>query len=66
MEKRIDELEIKFMVQEDLLDQLNKIVTDQQFAIEKLQKQIQAMKNHMDSSESGEARDLKDEIPPHY
>ena len=44
MEKSIAELEIKFSHQDYLLDQLNKIVANQQLAIEKLQQDIRDLK----------------------
>ena len=62
LEGRIVDLEIKFTHQEDLIDHLNKIVTAQQFTIEKLEKQIKDLK--LESTNSGS--DLPNEKPPHY
>ncbi len=66
IENRITDLEIKFTHQDDLVDQLNKIVTSQQFIIEKLQKDVLDLKTLFADSEVSANRTLKDDIPPHY
>ncbi|MGZ3790675.1 MAG: SlyX family protein [Bacteriovorax sp.] len=65
LEKRLEDLEIKFSHQDYLLDQLNKIVANQQLIIEKLQQNVIEL---MLSQSEGPAtpRSLKDEVPPHY
>ncbi len=63
--KSITELEIKFSHQDFLLDQLNKIVADQQLAIEKLQQEVKEIKLSQSDSASSQ-RSLEDDIPPHY
>jgi len=61
-EKRIIELEIKFTHQEELLGELNKVVTEQKFIIDKLVKNVNELKL---TSIQGQA-DLGSEKPPHY
>ncbi len=63
--KSIAELEIKFSHQDYLLDQLNKIVANQQLAIEKLQLDIRDLKLSQSEGASGQ-RTLEDDVPPHY
>ncbi len=65
-EKRIDDLEIKFTFQEDLLTQLNDIVTNQQFTIDKLEKEIKLLRSSIEDPQAGESGNLADEKPPHY
>jgi SlyX protein len=65
LEKSIAELEIKFSHQDYLLDQLNKIVANQQLAIEKLQQDIRDLKLSQSEGASGQ-RTLEDDVPPHY
>jgi SlyX protein len=67
LEKKLIELETKFTFQEDLLDQLNKIVAKQEFKIDKLVKQIKALEDLTKAiSESGDVVNLDNEVPPHY
>lgn len=66
LEKRLDNLEIKFTHQDDLVDQLNKIVTAQQSIIEGLQKDILEMKLLIVGHDVAGNRTPKDEVPPHY
>jgi SlyX protein len=64
-DKRIEDLEIKFSHQDFLLDQLNKIVANQQLAIEKLQQEIVELKLSQ-SDDVSKGRTLEDDVPPHY
>lgn len=69
MESRITELEIKVSYQDDLLETLNDIVTQQQQHIDRLQQQLQALYQWVQSGvQSGGASvdDPRHEIPPHY
>lgn len=66
-EKRIIDLEIKFSYQEELLIQLNDVVTKQQTTIERLEKEILDLKRNVNANNSiGGVGSLKDEKPPHY
>lgn len=66
-EERIINLEIKFSHQDQLLDDLNKIVTAQQLTIERLEKEILDLKRSI-NTENGISgnRSLADDKPPHY
>jgi SlyX protein len=65
IEERVKDLEVKFSHQDYLVDQLNRIVTNQQIIIEKLQKDILELK--LSQSENGsQTISLQDEVPPHY
>ena len=63
----IEQLEFKIAFQEDTIDQLNKIVTQQQLSIDKLEQQqaiiierLKGLQNGSSNINSGE------ETPPHY
>lgn len=62
LESRIIDLEIKFSHQEDLLEQLNQIVTKHEFTIDRLIKEVNELKL---TSISGQS-DGGQEKPPHY
>jgi len=59
-EARIIELEIKFSHQDDFIQQLNKIVTEQQQRIERMEKELIELRGAVEG-----AKDL-DSKPPHY
>jgi SlyX protein len=66
MEARITELEIKLGLAEDHLEELNRTVFRQQQQIDLLQAQIREVYLLMQPAGPGEARNPRDEIPPHY
>lgn len=66
LEKRVIALEEKFSYQDDLVDQLNRIVTSQQLVIDKLQKDVLELKLSQTSGGNQGSRTLKDDVPPHY
>ncbi len=67
MESRLTEIEIKLALTEDLVDTLNMTVHRQQEQIDALQRQIRQLHQQMQSATpSAEARDPREEIPPHY
>jgi len=67
MEDRFTELEIKASLTEHLLEELNRTVFRQQQQIDLLQEQLRHLYGRMQAnSEPVEARDLREEIPPHY
>jgi SlyX protein len=67
MSERIIELEIKVAYQEDLLQELNRIVSEQQQQITRLEATCKLL-NERIKSLSSERSDNKtiDETPPHY
>ena len=66
LEDRVNDLEIKFTFQEDLLAELNKLVTDQQFVIDSLVKQVKRLKEELETSSLGDGAAMDQEKPPHY
>lgn len=66
MDERIEKVESKLTLAEDLLDELNKLVYKQQRQIEQLQHALVRLQEQVESSVSSEPRRLMDEIPPHY
>ncbi|OYY48043.1 MAG: SlyX protein [Polynucleobacter sp. 35-46-207] len=65
-EDRITNLEIKISFTEDLIEQLNQTVYKQQQQIEFLYRELKSIKEQAGSSDQSGARNLTDEIPPHY
>lgn len=65
-EERIKNLEIKFAHQDDFIDQLNKIITNHQLIIEKLEREILELKRSHSEGSMGTPRTLADDVPPHY
>lgn len=66
LDGRLAELEIKAGFAEDLLDTLNATIYRQQQQIERLQREVQELREQLRSSMPAEGRSLRDEIPPHY
>jgi len=66
MENRITELEIKLAYQEDLLQALDKVVTDQQMQISRLEKLCHVLNERVKNLAESEAVGQTIEIPPHY
>jgi len=66
IEKRLTNLEFKFSHMDDLLDQLNKIVTTQELTIDKLQNEIIVLKRTLSEGNDQSTRTLEDDVPPHY
>jgi SlyX protein len=67
MKERITDIEIKLMHHENTIQQLNEVVTRQQFAIEELQTDFRQMMEHLRKLYPSEVRELEEEEPPpHY
>jgi len=66
MESRLTELEIKISFNEDQIEELNKIVYQQQRQIELLASEIRNLREQVNNAQPNEQRSLRDEIPPHY
>lgn len=66
MDSRLTELEIKLAFQDDLLDQLNTVVTQQQRQIDELQRCVQQLLEHILANPQQGDTTYKHEIPPHY
>jgi SlyX protein len=66
-EDRIAEIEAKLTLAEDLLETLNTTVYRQQQHIERLERDLRAMRDQVEAmSAAGSPTALRDEIPPHY
>ena len=71
-EERITNLEVKLSFAEDLIENLNQTIYKQQQQIEFLYREMKSLKEQRSASGSeglgggNDARDLRDEIPPHY
>lgn len=64
---RLTELEIKSSYAEDLLEQLNMTIYRQQRQIDSLMQQVTDLREQSRSAgQDGEARNPRDELPPHY
>ncbi|WP_028450501.1 MULTISPECIES: SlyX family protein [Chitinibacter] len=66
MEERLTELEIRLALQDDLLDELNKLVAQQQRQIDQLVAAVRLLQENQAPAEAAAPRSLFDEIPPHY
>ena len=67
MDARLDELETKVAFQDDLVEELNRIVAAQQAQIDLLQKQVQLLYDQVRSlAPSHLATGGEEERPPHY
>jgi len=65
--ERLNDLEIKSSYAEDLLEQLNMTIYRQQQQIDSLILQVAQLKLQSQSAgQDGGARNLRDELPPHY
>lgn len=66
IEQRLTELEIKASFSDDLLEQLNQVIVRQQQQIDQLIDAVRRLSQQQASAPSGEPRNLRDELPPHY
>ena len=66
MDERLEKIETKLSLSEDLLETLNETVYRQQRQIEQLQREIVALREQVSASLSNEPRNLSEEVPPHY
>lgn len=67
MTGRLTELEIKASFMEDMLEQLDQVVVRQQAQIDALIRELAALKQSGNQSlDAGAARNLRDDLPPHF
>ncbi|MDR3220598.1 MAG: SlyX family protein [Candidatus Accumulibacter sp.] len=67
MEERLNELEIKLSLTEDLVEALNRTVFRQQEQLDLLREQLRLLYRQFQAQFPGPAtRDPRDEVPPHY
>jgi SlyX protein len=65
-ENRLEKIESKLGLAEDLLDELNKTIYRQQQQIERMQHEMRTLRQQVQAAQPAEQRNLLDEIPPHY
>ena len=66
IEERLTHLEIKASFTEDLLDKLDQIIIRQQDQIDRLQREVQWLRQQTPQDGMAAPRNLRDELPPHY
>ena len=66
MDHRLTDLEIKASFTEDLLDQLNAVIVRQQQQIDMLIREIGNLRQSSTDGGVGVARNLRDDLPPHF
>lgn len=66
MEHRLENIEAKLSLAEDLLDELNKTIYRQQRQIDQLQQELATVRQQMQTTMPAESRNLSEEVPPHY
>lgn len=66
IEQRLTALEIKASFAEDTVDRLNEVVVRQQQELERLARELAALREQRASNEPPVFRSLRDELPPHY
>ena len=66
-ESRLAEIEAKLTLSEDLLETLNRTVYRQQQHIDRLEREMRALRDQVEAASAAtEPAAPKDEIPPHY
>ncbi|OOF44082.1 SlyX family protein [Rodentibacter trehalosifermentans] len=67
LENRLTELEMKVAFQEQLLEELNQALVQQQFDMDRMQRQLRYMANKLkDFHPSNIASQAEETPPPHY
>jgi len=66
VDDRLEKMETRLALSEDLLDEVNKTVYRQQQRIEQLQREVVSLHEQLRAALPNEPRNLNDEIPPHY
>lgn len=66
VDERLVDLEMKAAFTEDLADRLNEVIVRQQQQIDLLIQEVLRLNQQGAGSETGAARNLRDELPPHY
>ncbi|MFP5403376.1 MAG: SlyX family protein [Gammaproteobacteria bacterium] len=66
IEDRLDEIEAKLALAEDLIDTLNQTVFRQQERIDLLQAELRLLYAQLQAQQPEDARPPREEIPPHY
>ena len=64
--QRLTDLEIKATYTEDLVDQLDRIITGQQQQIDLLLREVAVLRQPAADSTQTTWRSLRDDLPPHF
>lgn len=65
-DQRLTDLEIKATYAEDLVEQLEKIIVQQQRQIDLLVREVAELRLPTTDGGLGAARSLRDDLPPHF
>jgi SlyX protein len=65
-EKRLTDLEIKATFTEDLLDQLEKVITGQQKQIDLMVRELRDLRQRLPDQNDNSPRNPPDDRPPHF
>ena len=63
---RLNELEIKIVLADDMLDQLNQTIFRQQQQIDALAQEVRSLRQQLPQDRNTSGAGLLDELPPHY
>ena len=66
IDQRLTNLEVKACFTEDLVEALNRLVTQQQDQIDRLARELGRLRQRDAAAEPAGFRSLRDELPPHY
>lgn len=66
IDDRLTNLEIKASYTEDLLEQLNQVIIRQQSHIDALVREVMLLKDQTPEPGNSPARNLRDDLPPHF
>ncbi len=66
MESRLEKIESKLSLAEDMLEELNKTVYRQQRRIDRLEQAMDALRHQVQTAMPAETRTPGEEVPPHY
>ncbi|MEE2750616.1 MAG: SlyX family protein [Myxococcota bacterium] len=63
--RRLEDLEVRYVFQEDQIRQLDEVVQEQAGCIANLQREIQALREQYDQ-EGDDQAPMEEQVPPHY
>lgn len=66
MEERLDELEMRYMHQQELLEQLNQVVIAHEREITRLARELRELRGSVSNDSFREGSMPADDKPPHY
>lgn len=66
LQERVMDLEVKASYADDLLEQLNMTIYRQQQQIDLLINEVRQLRQQVPEGGAATARNLRDELPPHY